>query len=346
MKEMAQLQKLKPSDKVAVLSPSFAAPGKFPEVYELGLSRLKDVFSLVPVEYPTTRKQGATTEERAKDLIAAFEDPEIKAIIATIGGNDQVTYIKNLPSEPFVGNPKPFFGYSDNSHIANFLWLNGIPSYYGGSIMTQYAMQGEIDEYTVKYLKHALFDEGEHELVASDTYNDVGLSWSETENLTKRRAHEFNEGFVWDGSASAEGISWGGCVESIDEILRHGLPMPAFEDFNSIVLIMETSEELPTADYVHRVFRALGERGILERVQAVLVGRAKAWEFDKQNSPEEKATYRAAQQKTILQTVRAYTTTIPVIQNMNFGHTDPQIPLPYGRPIRIDSDARKIFADF
>ncbi len=137
---MQKLSKLQKGDKVAILSPSFAAPGMFPAVYELGLQRLRDVFGLVPGEYPTTRKLGASTQERAQDLITAFEDKEIKAVIATIGGDDQVTYIKDLPSEPFAKNSKPFFGYSDNTHLMNFLWLNGIPSYYGGSVMTQLAM--------------------------------------------------------------------------------------------------------------------------------------------------------------------------------------------------------------
>ena len=346
MKVFKPLKKLQPGDRVAVLSPSFAAPGMFPEVYELGLLRLRDTFGLVPVEYPTTRKLGATAAERAADLIAAFEDPEIKAVIATIGGDDQVTYIKNLPAEPFSNNPKPYFGYSDNTHFENFLWLNGVPSYYGGSIMTQYAMQGEMDEYTVEYLRHALFENNEKELIASATFNDMGLDWSESENLSKRRTHEPNEGFCWDGSANAEGITWGGCIESIDEILRHGVRLPTLEEFDEIILIMETSEELPSGEYVARVLRALGERGILARIKGVLVGRAKAWEFDKQNSPEEKATYRTEQRDTVLRVIRSYNPSVPVVQNMNFGHTDPQIPLPYGSRIRIDSAAKRIFANF
>ena len=132
-----KFSKLSKGDKVAIVSPSFAAPGRFSDVYKLGLERLRTVFGLLPVEYPTTAKLGASGDERAADLIAAFNDPEIKAVIATIGGDDQVTYIKNLPAEPFVNNPKPFFGYSDNSHFCNFLFLNGIPSYYGGSLFTQ-----------------------------------------------------------------------------------------------------------------------------------------------------------------------------------------------------------------
>jgi len=343
---MKELHRLQPGDKVAILSPSFAAPGKFPAVYELGLQRLREIFQLEPVEFPTTRKLGASTKERSKDLIVAFEDPEIKAIIATIGGDDQVTYIKDLPPEPFINNPKPFFGYSDNSHFMNFLWLNGIPSYYGGSIMTQYAMQGEMDDYTVKYLKHAIFKSGEFELKPSEKFSEIGLDWGDEANLSKRREYTESDGWHWDGNQNATGITWGGCLESIDKIFRKDIQFPSLEDFENIILFTETSEEIPEHEYVGQVYRVLGDRGILERVRAVLVGRPKAWEFDKPQSLERRVKYREEQQKAIIDVVRKYHRYIPIEQNMDFGHTDPQIPLPYGGNVRIDATAKRIFADF
>lgn len=109
--KMQKLTKLHPGDKVAILSPSFAAPGMFPEVFELELKRLREIFHLEPVEYPTTRKLGATADERIRDFIDAFQNPQIKGAIASISGDDQVTYIKKLPTEVFIKNPKPFFGY-------------------------------------------------------------------------------------------------------------------------------------------------------------------------------------------------------------------------------------------
>lgn len=338
--------KLTPGDKVAILSPSFAAPGRFPLVYQLGLERLRNVFGLVPVEYPTTAKLGATAFERAADLVAAFSDPEIQAVIATIGGNDQVTYIKNIPAETFLNNPKPFFGYSDNSHFANFLFLNGIPSYYGGSIFTQYAMQGEMDAYTVDYIKHALFDEGEFELIASPTYNDQGFDWNDSSLLAIKRSHWPNSGHLFNGIKDGTGLLWGGCLESIDEMLRHDVPIPTLTQFEHIILMLETSEEIPSSDYVFRVLRALGERGILARVQGVLMGRAKAWEFDKPHTFEQKVAYCQQQQETVQAVVRQYNQTIPLVQNMNFGHADPQIPMPYGQTVRIDAQSKKLFAQF
>lgn len=343
---MAKLTKLKRGDKVAIVSPSFAAPGRWPHVYELGLRRLREIFELEPIEFPTTKKIGASAAERSKDLIDAFGNPDIKGVIASLGGDDQVTYIKNLPAEPFAENPKPYFGYSDNTHVMNFLWLHGIPSYYGGAVFCQFAMQKRMDEFTIRYLKHALFDEGEFELEASGVYNDIGLDWNDPSTLDKERVYEPNDGWVWDGARHAEGITWGGCLESIDEMLRHGTEIPSLQDFEQIILMTETSEEIPSSGYAFRVYRALGERGILSRVRGILVGRPKAWEFDNQKTSEQKAEYRASQREKILAAVRTYNPDVPVIQNLDFGHTDPQIPMPYGMKARIDSDGRRIFVDF
>lgn len=343
---MNRLPKLSKGDKVAIVSPSFAAPAVWPHVHELGLKRIREVFDLEPVEYPATAKLDATSEEKAADLIAAYLDPEIKAVLSTLGGDIQVTYIKNLPKEPFVHNPKPFFGFSDCSHFSNFLFLNNIPSFYGAATFTQFAHQKEMNPYSLKYIKHALFDEGEIELLPSESFNDIGLDWGDPANLDKERIYEPNDGWIWDGSNDVEGILWGGCVESVDEMLRHGVQIPSLEQFEDIVLMLETSEEIPSADYVMRFFRALGERGILERVKGLVVGRAKAQEFHMPRTPEERVRYRKDQQETILKTVRAYNKDIPIVQNMDFGHTEPQIPMPYGGKIRIDSSEKRMFSKF
>lgn len=347
--EFQKLPKLHEGDSVAIISPSFAAPARWPKVYQLGLERVRTVFGLTPIEYPTTSKLGASGEERAKDIVSAFSDPNIKAVIASLGGDDQITYIwKYLQdhAEVFKNNPKPFFGYSDNTHLINFLWLNGVPSFYGGAIFTEFAMQGHMDDFTVEYLRKAMFSEEDVELTASTEFNDEGLSWNDDENLTKRRRYQPNEGWYWDGDVETQGITWGGCIESIDELLRHGTPIPTLEQFEDIILIAESSEELPSADYVHRVFRALGERGMLAKVKGVLIGRPKSWEFDKPNTDEQKAEYKKQQRDTILETVRVYNSTVPVVQNLDFGHSSPQIPMPIGRKMKIDPITKKISVGF
>jgi muramoyltetrapeptide carboxypeptidase LdcA involved in peptidoglycan recycling len=343
---MIKLQKLQKGDKVAVLSPSFGAPAIFPKVFELGLQRIRNEFELNPVEYPTTRRLNASAEDRARDLIAAFSDPEIKAVIASTGGDDQVTYIHKMSPEVFLINPKPFLGYSDNSHLCNYLFQHGVPSYYGACVMTQFAMQGEMDRYTVENIRHALFDSGEYNISSSEEFNEIGLNWKDETLLTTKRTYEKNMGWVWDAPKDSEGVLWGGCLESIDDMLRNNVPIPNLMEFENIVLMIETSEEIPSHGYVRRVIRALGERGVLQNVQGVLVGKPKAWEFDKPFTKDERSAYANDQRITVLETVRTYNKNIPVVQNMNFGHTDPQIPMPYGGIVKIKGSEQKIYLTF
>jgi muramoyltetrapeptide carboxypeptidase LdcA involved in peptidoglycan recycling len=59
----------------------------------------------------------STPADRAADVNAAFADPEIKAVIASIGGDDEILVLPHLDAELIRANPKPFFGYSDNTNL-------------------------------------------------------------------------------------------------------------------------------------------------------------------------------------------------------------------------------------
>src|SRR5215472_935689 len=111
MPELAYPPKPRPGDRVAIVSPSSGLPELFPRPFELGLARLRDDFGLVPVEYPATRRMGVSAADRAADIHAAFADREIAAVIASIGGDDQITVLPHLDADLLRAHPKPFFGY-------------------------------------------------------------------------------------------------------------------------------------------------------------------------------------------------------------------------------------------
>ncbi len=346
MKEFIKLPKLAQGDQVAIVSPSAGLPGLFPWVQDLGLARLHDVFGLEPKEYPTTRQMGSSLKDRARDLTAAFSDPANKAVFASIGGDDQIKLLKLLDPEVFRANPKPFFGYSDNTHLQNFLWNLGIPSYYGGSIMTQLAMQGAMYQPTITSLKHALFETGEFEVEVAKQFNDEGLDWSDEGNLTNTRKLESNDGPSWDGEADAEGILWGGCVESLIVQSTTEKYLPQDSDLDGTILFLETAEDIPEHWIIEYLLTGFGERGWLDRFHAVLVGRPKTWEFDKPNGPDEKIAYRTRQRETVVRVIREYNRMIPIIQNLDFGHTDPQVILPVGNKARISTTEKKIWLTY
>jgi muramoyltetrapeptide carboxypeptidase LdcA involved in peptidoglycan recycling len=195
-------------------------------------------------------------------------------------------------------------------------------------------------------LNNALFDGGKIELKAANIFNDLGLDWDDESNLDKKREYEENEGWWWDGEGNVSGVSWGGCLESIDEMLRNGVDIPGRESFDDMVLFMETSEEIPSAEYVKRVIRALGEKDLLTRVKAVLMGRPQARSFNEPNFPEKRKEYRSKQREAVVKMVRSYNKKAVIVQNLDIGHTNPQIPLPVGREIEIRASEKKIIADF
>jgi muramoyltetrapeptide carboxypeptidase LdcA involved in peptidoglycan recycling len=345
MRQFIQLAKLAKGDQVAVISPSAGLPGLFPWVQDLGLTRLREIFDLRPVEYPTTRTMGASLADRARDVMAAFGDPGIKAVLTSIGGEDQIKLLKYLDPDVLQSNPKPFFGFSDNTHLHNFLWGLGIPSYYGGAILTQFAMQGRMDELTIKFLNHALFDSGEYELEVAQDYTDEDLEWGDAANVTTTRTYEPNDGLFWDSPADVTGVLWGGCVESLMVQCTSAKYLPSDTDLEGMILFLETAEDLPDPWIVEYLLTGFGERGWLDRFRAVLFGRPKAWTFHKPNSAEVKAVYRQQQRETVVRVVREYNPTIPIVQNVDFGHTDPQIVLPMGNTARLTSD-RHVFLTY
>ena len=84
----------------------------------------------------------------------------------------------------------------------------------------------------------------------------------------------------------------------------------------------------------------------MSKVKGLLVGRPKAWEFDKPNTDEQKDEYKKGQRKMFLEIVRKYNQDIPIIQNLDIGHTSPQICLPTGNKLTIDSTNKSIRVEF
>lgn len=184
-KEILVPRTINPGDKVALLSPAWAAPAYFPQIHEQAVARLQRLLDVVVVEYPTTRQMGASPEERAADVNAAFADPEIRAILTTVGGRDEIRLIRHLDPALPQADPKPFFGYSDNTNILNWLWSHGVGGYYGGATQVHFGPGTLVDAEHLITLRAALFGRGDTVLPATTDSQDYGYDWSSPEALTE-----------------------------------------------------------------------------------------------------------------------------------------------------------------
>lgn len=334
-------------DKVAVMSPSFAAPALFPEVHEQALVRLQSETGLIPVEYGTTRQLGATAQERAADLNQAFADPDIRAVLATIGGSDQVTVIPHLDADLIRANPKPFLGYSDNTNLHNFLWNLGIPSFYGGSTQVHLGSGPAADELHLLSLRAALLTGDTLELFDPGMSEDFGVTWEDPRSLTEFGVREKTDPWVWSGPKHhVRGRTWGGCLEVLDQLAMAGR-FPEQKDIEGTILLLETSEELPPADQVMRWVRGLGERGLLGEVVGVLVARPPVTALGGPSlTGNERAALRAAQREAIVSQVAHYNPNAVVCVGLPFGHTRPQWIVPYGGYVSMDGLNQVVTAEY
>ncbi|MFE2345428.1 S66 family peptidase [Kitasatospora cineracea] len=334
--------KPRPGDRIAVVSPGFAGPGAFPHPHELGLRRLREEFGLEPVEYPATRKLGATPAERAADLHAAFADPTVTAVMATLGGDDQITVIPHLDAELIRANPKPFFGYSDNTNLLDFLHRQGVVAYHGAAVMTQLGRPHAVHPLTAASLRAALFDSGPYELTAATEASTVLGRWEDEATFAREPASEPVTGWHWHRpDRVVEGTAWGGNLEILHWMAAADRLRPAAEHAGG-VLFLETSEELPSATEVFRMLRNLGERGLLRQFPALLVGRAMAWTFEHPHDTGARARYRADQRAAVLRALAAYAPDTMAVFDVDLGHTEPQLVIPYGGLVRVDGPARRI----
>ena len=344
--ELAHPPKARSGDRVAIVCPSWAAPEAFPAVHEQAMQRLIEITGLIPVEYPTTR-HGSTPEERARDLNEAFGDPDIRAVLAVIGGEDQITVIPHLDPRLVRADPKPFLGYSDNTNLLNWLWCHGLAGFYGGSSQVHLGPGPAVDPCHAMSLRAALLTGGQLEIVEPGESEDVGKQWDDPAALVEYGEREPTQPWAWSGPArSVTGPTWGGCAEVLQWILTAGRFPTDPAVLTGGVLLLETSEELISAREFAWILRSLGERGVLGAVDAVVVGRPPASDHAHPRTPAQRSAYRAEQCEAALNAVGRYNPNAVVCVGPPFGHTRPQWIVPYGGAMTVDGNTRTICADY
>lgn len=328
--------KLAAGDKVAIVSPSWAGASVYHDRYLAGIRQLEEEFELIAVEAPnamlSVEENADNPQKRAEDINWAVKNKEIKAIIPVIGGDDAVRLLPFLDYKAIRENPKILLGYSDGTALHLAFLHAGVESIYGPAIMAGgFAENGGMLDYFKKSVRKTLFS---NEIIGEIEPNSAGwtdeeLSWRDPANQKiKRKLKKSTGNKVLQGTGKVRGHLFGGCVEVL-EMLKGTPVWPDKEFFEKAILFFETSEEAPSVDYVVRVLRNYAATGILEKVGGIIVGRGA-------NLPEnETDRYDEA----FLQVVqRECHLNIPIISQMDFGHTDPMFLLPYGAQAEIDAE--------
>ncbi|WP_135822292.1 S66 family peptidase [Halostella litorea] len=339
---------LSPGDRVAVLAPSSGGARTAPHVFELGLDRLRTTFDLEPVVYPTARQGdeflAANPRARAADLHAAVRDPEIAGIVATIGGADQLRVLRHVDTEVLAEHPTRFYGMSDNTNLSLAFWNAGVVSYNGAQLMNELAVPGELPEYTERYCRRAFFEDSIGELEPSSEWTDEPTTWwTNPSEMGSPPAYEPNPGWRWaGGTESVTGRLWGGSQAILKWNLAADRYVPDADELDGAVLAVETAETLPSEVEVRGTLMSMGERGLLERFAAVLVGRPPGRSYLEEPPREEREAYRERLYDAIVDEVGRYNPDAPVVLGLDWGHTNPVSPLPMGARVSVDPGSESI----
>lgn len=318
---------LKKGDIVAAVSPSWGGAFVYPDRYEIGKKQFEKTFGVKVVEMPHTLCSPDDLDKnprwRADDINAAVKNPDIKAIISTIGGDDSVRLLPYLDYRAIAENPKFFIGYSDPTAI-HFAFLKaGVSSVYGPAFLTTFAENGGIFDYVRDSFEKILFTgKISGEIKPSKFWANEFLDWGNPENQKQKRKRIPNKGYRFiQGNHPIQGRLIGGCLEVLEMI--KGTPVwPDKKVWKDCILFIDLSEEAPSPTYLTRCLRNYAAAGILKRLKGILVGRpcnVPTTDFDKYDDA-------------LLHAVRteAGLPDMPIVTRMDFGHTDPICCLPYG----------------
>lgn len=318
--------RLRPGDTIGIASPSWGGPAVFPHRLENGIAYLESRGFRVRVATHARGQDGfvsGTPAERTADLHELFADPDVAAIIASIGGDHACHLLPLLDFDLIAQNPKVFMGYSDVTVLNVAIWQRtGLVTFNGPVIMADFAEYPAPLEYTVRHFDRAVCTgEAIGRIEPSADWTEELLDWRTKTDLTRARRVCASPGWTWLRGGAAEGDLVGGCIES----LQHLRGTDFWPDFEGRLLFLETSEEKPSPARVDGILMDYENMGVLDQIVGLLVGRPMYY------SDSEKAELRDVIRN------RTAGRSFPVVTDMDFGHTAPQFTLPLGCSARVDS---------
>ena len=335
---------LRPGSRIAAISLSWGGPGTFPYRYQIGKRQFEEEFGVTVIETEHALRDAVwlskNPKARADDLMAAFADETIDGIVSTIGGEDSIRTLPYLDLDLIRNNPKVFMGFSDTTISHATCFKAGIVSFYGSSFMAGFAENGGMFPYMVDSVRRTLFSTQPIGTIEPNRteWTVEHLPWENPENQSIRRKLDPCTGWRFHQEEGVvEGRLFGGCVEVLDW-LRGTDYFPSAKDLYGAVLFLETSEEMPPPSFIARFVRCLAAMGVLEGLSGILLGRP--------GGGVDLDTF-CEYDDALCETVREEygLNDIPIVTNMDFGHTDPMFVIPMGMKVRIDSTKQEIAID-
>ncbi len=305
--ELIYPRKLNKGDVIRVIAPSCARSTIDPQV----IQKAEGQFEKLGLHVTWGASIGETDifecapiAARVADLHDAFTDPSVKGVFAVRGGWNANQLLQYIDWSLVRANPKIFCGFSDITILQNTMLSQAGVVSYSGPNFASFGRPGLL-EYTLEYVQRCLFENEVFTVAPSKEYFDADVLVP-------------NPGWKVFSEGAAEGRIVGGNLCTLN--LLHGTRyMPRLVD--SILFLEEDSES--TYKTVDRDFQSLLHLPDFNQVKGLVLGRFQPGTGMSSDLLAEMIRRRPELQR------------MPVIANVDFGHTEPKITFPIGGAVRI-----------
>jgi muramoyltetrapeptide carboxypeptidase LdcA involved in peptidoglycan recycling len=321
---MAQMQLLKPphlsaGDTIGIFTPSTPANVIFREKYLHGLEVLRRLgFGVVEGELTgrcsTEGYRSGSPRQRAREFMTLILDPEVKGLMATMGGSNSASMIPHLDFDAIRAHPKVICGYSDvtSLHLA-ILALAGVRTFYGPAVVPSFSEWPDVLEETRDSFLQAVWKHrsGRRELTPPKRWSNHFRDAKTDAWKTEARRFEDNPGW----RSLRRGLARAPVVVANLETLVAAAGTPYFPALEGNILLIE--ELRVRYSFEERALRQLERIGVFDTITGLIVGNPEF--LDPEGAP-------FSYEDLILEIVGA-DRPYPIITNFDCGHTHPMLTI-------------------
>ncbi|MBR7834918.1 LD-carboxypeptidase [Actinospica durhamensis] len=259
-----------------------------------------------------------TPRERAADLMEAFADPEVDALLISDSGTGSLELLDLLDPEVIKANPKPLIGFCDTVFLHQYLAGLGIGSYYGCSLMFHLGDVGGPFPETIRSLTRALGVEAPLECRPLGDRAAPPTSWHDPASEAVPRVRDHPGGWTWLRPGRGAGPLLGGEISQLPEVVER------FKlDYRGVLLFWDVTEVQDQP--VDTLIRDLAAATDLTGLAGMVVGAN-----PQLDPPVWAAEVAAALERHVPEA--AY----PVVVNADICHMTPSWVLPFGEYAELD----------
>ncbi|MEQ6354261.1 S66 peptidase family protein [Lysinibacillus sp. M3] len=307
--------KLTVGDEIRVIAPSLSAAIITVEGAEQTKKKLEELGFRVSFGrhiFECDLQHSSSIEHRVADIHDAFRDEGVKAVLTVIGGFNCNEVLPYLDYDMIANNPKILCGFSDITALATAITKKCGFVTYSGPHFSSFQME-EAQDYQLSYFQKCLMTNTSYTIKASSVWSDD--AWY----LDQHNRHF--EAASWKVYSDGEGSGqlFGGNLCTLN--LLQGTPyMP---DLSNSILFVE-DDEIVNPEIFARDFTSLLQA--TSNIKGIAIGR-----FQRASNMTEEQLHFILDKHPELKS-------IPVIYDVDFGHTQPIFTFPIGGEVQMDTE--------